>query len=146
RCVRFGLEIAGIQELGTIGRGERMQISTYVERSVDHELSGNIIDLCPVGALNNKPYRYSARAWEMQSRPAVAPHDCLGSNTFTHVMLGRLKRVVPRVNEDINETWLSDRDRFGYGGFYAPDRLEQPMIRSEGEWRTAGWAEALEFA
>ena len=131
RCVRFGQEIAGIQELGTIGRGERMQISTFIERSVDHELSGNIIDLCPVGALNSKPYRFSARAWEMQALPTVAPHDCVGSNLSAHVLLGKVKRVVPRANEAVNETWLADRDRFSYEGIYA-DRLEQPMLRDGG--------------
>lgn len=145
RCVRFGQEIAGIQELGTIGRGERTQIATFVGSTVDHELSGNVIDLCPVGALNNKPYRFSARAWEMQSLPTIAPHDCVGSNLSAHVLLGRVKRVVPRVNEDINETWLSDRDRFSYAGIYAPDRLQQPMIREAGGWRTAGWEEALQL-
>jgi len=145
RCVRFGTEIAGIQELGTIGRGERTQIATFVGSTVDHELSGNVIDLCPVGALNNKPYRFSARAWEMQSLPTVAPHDCVGSSLSAHVLLGRVKRVVPRVNEEINETWLSDRDRFSYAGIYAPDRLQQPMIRENGEWRIAGWEEALQL-
>ncbi|MBL8200579.1 MAG: NADH-quinone oxidoreductase subunit G [Chromatiales bacterium] len=145
RCVRFGQEIAGIQELGTIGRGERMQISTFVERSVDHELSGNIIDLCPVGALNSKPYRFSARAWEMQSLPTVAAHDCVGSNLSAHVLLGRVKRVVPRANEAINETWLADRDRFSYEGIYA-GRVEQPMIRDGGPLRPASWEEALEAA
>ncbi len=145
RCVRFGQEIAGIQELGTIGRGERMQISTFVERSVDHELSGNIIDLCPVGALNSKPYRFSARAWEMRALPTVAPHDCVGSNLSAHVLLGKLKRVVPRANEAVNETWLSDRDRFGYEGIYA-GRLEQPMVRDGGTLRAASWEEALEAA
>src|SRR6188472_1384073 len=104
RCVRFGQEIAGIQELGTNNRGENSEIGTYIERSVDHELSGNIIDLCPVGALNNKPYRYSARAWEMVAKPLVSPHDCAGSNLFGHVLRGRLRRVVPRDNEAINES------------------------------------------
>jgi NADH-quinone oxidoreductase subunit G len=144
RCVRFGQEIAGIQELGTIGRGEKMEISTFIEQSVDHELSGNIIDLCPVGALNNKPYRFLARAWEMVQRPTVAPHDCLGSNLYAHVFRGKVKRVVPRVNESINETWASDRDRFSCEGIYAPDRLETPLVRDNGEWRACSWAEALE--
>ena len=146
RCVRFGQEITGIQELGTIGRGEFMEISTYVKNSVDHELSGNIIDLCPVGALNNKPYRYSARAWEMEQRATVAPHDCLGSNIYAHVLRGRLKRVVPQPNEQINETWISDRDRFSYEGIYSDDRLMQPMIREGGEWRASSWETALEAA
>ena len=138
RCVRFGQEIAGIQELGTIGRGERMQISTFIERSVDHELSGNIIDLCPVGALNSKPYRFSARAWEMQALPTVAPHDCVGSNLSAHVLLGKVKRIVPRSNEAVNETWLADRDRFSYEGIYA-DRLEQPLLRDGATLRPVSW-------
>lgn len=133
RCVRFGQEIAGIQELGTIGRGDRMEISTFIEKSVDHELSGNIIDLCPVGALNNKPYRFSARAWEMEQFPGIAPHDCLGSNIYAHVLRGRLKRVVPRDNDSVNETWLSDRDRFSYEGIYSNDRLMQPQVRIDGK-------------
>lgn len=145
RCVRFGQEIAGIQELGTIGRGERMQISTFVERSVDHELSGNIIDLCPVGALNSKPYRFSARAWEMQALPTVAPHDCVGSNLSAHVLLGKVKRVVPRTNEAVNETWLSDRDRFSYEGIYS-GRVEQPHLREGGVLRPVTWERALAAA
>ena len=112
-----------------------MKISTYVEKSVDHELSANIIDLCPVGALNNKPYRYSARAWEMVQRASVSPHDCVGSNMHAHVLRGRIKRVVPNTNEAINETWLSDRDRFGYEGIYSSDRLLQPRIRENSVWR-----------
>jgi NADH-quinone oxidoreductase subunit G len=146
RCVRFGQEIAGIQEMGALGRGDRMEIGTFVEKSVDHELSGNIIDLCPVGALNNKPYRFSARAWEMEQRPTIAPHDCLGSNIYAHVLRGKLKRVVPRDNEAINETWLSDRDRFSYEGIYSLDRLEQPMVRVDGKLVPATWEEALEKA
>ena len=144
RCVRFGQEIAGIQELGTTGRSEDMEIGTYVERSVDHELSGNIIDLCPVGALNNKPYRYSARAWEMVVRPLVSPHDCAGSNLFGHVLRGKLKRVVPRENESINETWIADRDRFSYEGIYSVDRLAAPMVRTEEGWSEVSWDRAIE--
>jgi len=143
RCVRFGQEIAGIQELGTTGRGEHTQIGTYVEKSVNHELSGNIIDLCPVGALNNKPYRFSARAWEMTQHASVAAHDCVGSNLFAHVYNGTVKRVVPQPNEAINETWLSDRDRFSFEGIYADDRLHSPRIRIDGAWRDCGWDEAL---
>ena len=146
RCVRFGQEIAGIQELGTIGRGEDTQISTYIENSVDHELSGNIIDVCPVGALNNKPYRFSARAWEMVQLPTVSPHDCVGSNLNAHVMLGTLKRMVPRLNESINETWIADRDRFSCEAIYADDRLATPMLRVEGEWQECSWDEALQAA
>ena len=123
RCVRFGEEIAGIPQLGTTERGENMKIGTYIEQSVDHELSANIIDLCPVGALNNKPYRYSARAWEMTQRATVSPHDCVGSNMYAHVLRGTVKRIVPRENESINETWLADRDRFSYEAIYSDDRL-----------------------
>jgi NADH-quinone oxidoreductase subunit G len=143
RCVRFGQEIAGIQELGTTGRSEHMRIGTYVERSVDHELSGNIIDLCPVGALNNKPYRYSARAWEMLAKPVIGAHDCAGSHLYAHVLRGELRRMVPRDNEAINETWISDRDRFSCHGIYSSDRLEAPMIKSDGRWREASWREAI---
>ena len=145
RCVRFGEEISGIQQLGTIGRGENMKISTYVAQSIDHELSANIIDLCPVGALNNKPYRYSARAWEMMQRETVSPHDCVGSNMYAHSLRGRLKRIVPKEAESINETWLADRDRFGFEGIYSDDRLLAPRIREDGEWREIGWNEALEM-
>ncbi len=143
RCVRFGEEIAGIQELGTVGRGELLQISTYVEKSVDHELSGNIIDLCPVGALNNKPYRYRARAWEMTQHPLVSPHDCVGTNLYGHVLRGRLMRVVPRANEEINETWIADRDRFSCEGLYTEDRARRPMQKIDGEWREIDWETAL---
>ena len=146
RCVRFGQEIAGIQELGTIGRGENTEISTYIDRSVDHELSGNIIDVCPVGALNNKPYRFSARAWEMVQLPTVSPHDCAGSNMNAHVMQGKLKRMVPRARESINETWIADRDRFSCEAVYADDRLATPMMRVDGEWQECNWDEALEAA
>ncbi len=146
RCVRFSDEITGMQELGTIGRGEDMKISMYVEASIDHELSANIIDLCPVGALNNKPYRYSARAWEMSQHEAVAPHDCVGSNMYAHVLRGTVKRIVPRANESINETWLSDRDRFSYEAIYSSDRLQRPQIRENGNWREIDWEDALDRA
>jgi NADH-quinone oxidoreductase subunit G len=144
RCVRFGQEIAGIQELGTVGRGERTVIGTYIERSVDHELSGNIIDVCPVGALNNKPYRYRARAWEMVQHETVSPHDCVGGRLYTHTLRGKVMRNVPRACEEINETWASDRDRFGCHGLYSPERLERPWMRgADGEWREASWEDAL---
>lgn len=147
RCVRFGQEIAGIQELGTVGRGDRTVIGTWIERSVEHELSGNIIDVCPVGALNNKPYRYRARAWEMQQRETISPHDCVGAALYTHTLRGRVMRNVPRDCEEINETWASDRDRFGCHGLYAEDRLERPMLRAaDGGWREASWEEALAHA
>jgi NADH-quinone oxidoreductase subunit G len=123
-----------------------MQISTYVAKSVDHELSGNVIDLCPVGALNNKAYRYRARAWEMTQQPLVSPHDCAGSNLFGHVLRGRLMRVVPRANDDINETWIADRDRYSCEGLYAADRAQKPMVREDGTWREVDWETALEAA
>ncbi len=143
RCVRFGQEIAGIPQLGTTERGENMKIGTYIEQSVDHELSGNIIDLCPVGALNNKPYRYSARAWEMTQKATVSPHDCVGSNMYAHVLRGTVKRIVPRENESINETWLADRDRFSYEAIYSDERLLAPRIKHAGEWRDIDWEDAL---
>ncbi|MDJ0750348.1 MAG: NADH-quinone oxidoreductase subunit NuoG [Woeseiaceae bacterium] len=146
RCVRFGEEIQGKPQLGTTLRGENVEISTYVEQNIDHELSANIIDLCPVGALNNKPYRYSARAWEMAQHATIAPHDCVGSNLFAHVLRGTVKRIVPRVNEAINETWIPDRDRFSYQAIYSEDRLHKPRIRDNGEWRELEWEEALESA
>jgi NADH-quinone oxidoreductase subunit G len=145
RCVRFSQEIQGLQELGTIGRAEDMKISMYIDKSVDHELSANIIDICPVGALINKPYRYSARAWEMEQRRSVSPHDCVGSNMYVHVLRGTIKRVVPRDNEAINETWLSDRDRFGYEGIYSNDRLLGPRVKKDGAWKDIGWEAALKI-
>ncbi len=146
RCVRFGAEIAGIQELGANFRSDRSEIGTYIEMSVDHELSGNIIDLCPVGALNNKPYRYSARAWEMVAKPLVSPHDCAGSNLDAHVLRGRLRRIVPRENEAINEAWLSDRDRFSCFGLYGADRLQRPRVKRDGNWVETTWQDALSAA
>lgn len=155
RCIRFTEEIAGIQELGMIGRGEQMKVRTYIESTVHHELSGNVIDLCPVGALVSKPYRFTARAWEMMSIPLVSPHDGTGTNLFGHVLRGRLMRVVPRENEAINEVWIADRDRFSYEGVYSEDRLQRPMIRrslaqggaaggpDEGQWVETDWETAL---
>src|SRR5437667_298666 len=129
RCIRFTQEIAGFQELGMIGRGEQMKVRTYIEQSVHHEMSGNVIDLCPVGALVSKPYRFSARAWEMTSHPLVSPHDGAGTNLYGHVLRGKLMRVIPRENEAINETWISDRDRFSYEGIYSSERIQKPMLR-----------------
>ena len=146
RCIRFGEEVAGMPQLGATGRGENMEIGTYIENSVDHEMSANIIDLCPVGALNNKPYRYSARAWEMDQCATVSPHDCVGSNLYAHVLRGTVKRVVPRENESINETWISDRDRFSYEAIYSDDRLDAPRVKESGEWREIDWDEALSKA
>ncbi len=146
RCVRFGDEVAGVRELGATGRGEEMQIGTCIEQAMVSELSGNVIDLCPVGALTSKPFRYTARAWELRQREGIAPHDSIGSNLYLHVSDNRVRRVVPRENEAINEVWLSDRDRYSYLGLYSPDRLTAPMIRTEGEWREVGWDAALDFA
>jgi NADH-quinone oxidoreductase subunit G len=144
RCVRFGQDIAGIQEMGATGRGENMEIGTYIEHSVDHELSGNIIDLCPVGALNSKPFRYRGRGWEMTQVPLIAPHDGVGSQLYGHVLRGRLMRVVPRPCEEINETWIADRDRFSYEGVYSEDRLLAPQVRqADGSWREVEWDVAL---
>ncbi|HEX9474894.1 MAG TPA: NADH-quinone oxidoreductase subunit NuoG [Steroidobacteraceae bacterium] len=144
RCVRFGQDIAGIQELGTTGRGEHMQIGTYIERSVDHELSGNIIDLCPVGALNSKPFRFHARAWEMTQHPLISPHDGFGSRLYGHVLRGQLMRVVPQPCEEINETWIADRDRYSYEGLYSEERLTAPRVRAgDGSWQETDWDSAL---
>jgi len=146
RCVRFTAEIAGLQELGTTGRGENMEIGTWIERSVDHELSGNVIDLCPVGALNNKPFRHRGRSWEMTQHALVSPHDPVGSNLYGHVLRGQLLRVVPRQNEEVNETWIPDRDRFSCEGIYAADRLTRPMMKTDGEWHEVDWETALTSA
>jgi NADH-quinone oxidoreductase subunit G len=143
RCVRFTEEVAGIQELGTVGRGERMEIRAYIESTVHHELSGNVIDLCPVGALVSKPFRFTARAWEMSAVPLISPHDPVGTNLFGHVLRGRLMRVVPRENEAINEIWIADRDRFSYEGVYSPDRLTAPLVRRGAEWVESDWESAL---
>src|SRR5882762_1513703 len=143
RCIRFTQEIAGYQELGMIGRGEQMKVRAYVEQTVHHEMSGNVIDLCPVGALVSKPYRFSARAWEMTSHPLVSPHDGVGTNLFGHVLRGRLMRVIPRENEAINETWIPDRDRFSYEGVYSPERIQKPMLRQGTEWVETDWETAL---
>jgi NADH-quinone oxidoreductase subunit G len=144
RCVRFGQEIAGVMELGMMGRGEHSEIVTFVGRSVDSELSGNMIDLCPVGALTSKPFRYSARTWELARRKSVSPHDGLGSNLIVQVKHNRVMRVLPLENEDVNECWISDKDRFSYEGLNSPERLTRPMIREAGNWREVDWQEALE--
>ena len=146
RCIRFGEEVAGVQELGATGRSEQMEITTYVERSLKHELSGNVIDVCPVGALNNKPYRFTARAWEMSAHATVAPHDCVGSALYAHVLRGRVRRIVPRENEAVNETWISDRDRFSCEGLYVADRLDKPLVRRNGRLIETDWRDALDVA
>jgi NADH-quinone oxidoreductase subunit G len=146
RCVRFGAEIQGFPQMGATGRGEHMEIGTYIEHSVDHELSANIIDLCPVGALNNKPFRYHARAWEMTQSALVSPHDAFGTNLYAHVLRGKVMRVVPRENEEINETWIADRDRFGFEGMYSADRVSEPMLRIDGVLKVVDWEVALTAA
>ncbi len=143
RCVRFGEEISGVREMGATGRGDRMEIGTFIARSVDSEMAANIIDLCPVGALTAKPSRFQVRPWELVEHESVAPHDAVGSNITVHTKNGRVIRVVPRDNEAINECWISDRDRFSYQGIYADDRCLEPMIKREGEWHKASWEEAL---
>src|SRR3954467_4451033 len=145
RCVRFGQEIAGVMELGLAGRGENAEIVSFVGRAVDSELSGNMIDLCPVGALTSEPFRYKARTWELSRRKSVSPHDALGSNLIVQVKQNRVMRVLPLENEDINECWLSDKDRFSYDGLNAADRLRRPLIRKSGEWAEVDWQEALDF-
>ncbi|MDV6341990.1 NADH-quinone oxidoreductase subunit NuoG [Nitrosomonas sp. Is24] len=145
RCVRFGQEIAGIMELGMAGRGEHSEILAFVGKTVDSELSGNVIDLCPVGALVSKPFRYSARTWELSRRKSISPHCGLGSNLVVQVKQNRVMRVLPRDNEAINECWLSDKDRFSYEGLNSEDRLTRPMIKRDGQWFECDWQEALEF-
>ncbi len=144
RCVRFGQEIAGLMELGMAGRGEHSEILSFVGRTVDSELSGNMIDLCPVGALTSKPFRYSARTWELARRRSVSPHDGLGSNLVMQAKGERVMRVVPFENEAVNECWLSDRDRFAYEGLNTEDRLTRPMVCRDGAWVEVDWPEALE--
>jgi len=144
RCVRFGQEIAGVMELGMMGRGEHAEIVAFVGRTVDSELSGNMIDLCPVGALTSKPFRYSARTWELARRKSVAPHDGLGSNLVVQVKQGRVKRILPLENEAINECWISDKDRFSYEGLDSPERLTRPMVKEGGQWQETDWQTALE--
>ncbi|MDX2163884.1 MAG: NADH-quinone oxidoreductase subunit NuoG [Gammaproteobacteria bacterium] len=147
RCVRFGQEIADLRELGTIGRHDRMEIGTYLKNNgLKSELSGNVIDLCPVGALTSKPFRFKARAWELTQSPSIAPHDCVGSNIYLQTLRGKVMRVVPRENEAVNESWISDRDRFSYEGLYSEDRLIKPMIKENNHWKEVDWAQALDAA
>jgi NADH-quinone oxidoreductase subunit G len=145
RCVRFGQEIAGVMELGMANRNMHSEIMTFVGRSVDSELSGNMIDLCPVGALTSKPFRYTARSWELQRRKSISPHDSLGSNLVVQVKHDTVLRVLPRENEAINECWISDRDRFSYQGLNSDERLTRPMVKQGGEWREVEWNVALDY-
>ncbi|QII86244.1 NADH-quinone oxidoreductase subunit G [Bordetella hinzii] len=145
RCVRFGQEIGGMMELGMLNRGEHSEITSFVGRSIESELSGNMIDICPVGALTSKPFRYSARTWELARRRSVSPHDSVGANLVVQVKGDRVLRVVPFENEDVNECWISDRDRFSYEGLNSDDRLAAPMIKgTDGKWQEASWADALQ--
>lgn len=146
RCIRVLEEVGGRQEIGATGRGEHMKIGTYIKHSLNSELSGNIIDVCPVGALNSAPFKMQARGWELLSHVTVSPHDCLGSNLYGHSLRGKLLRVVPRENNSINDTWISDRDRFSYTGLTAPDRAKVPLIRRNGDLVQAEWGDALEYA
>ena len=145
RCVRFGQEIAGVMELGMIGRGEHSEIITFVGKTVDSELSGNVIDLCPVGALTSKPFRYSSRTWELTRRPTVSPHCGLGSNLTVQVKQNRVMRTLPRENEAVNECWISDKDRFSYEALNSEKRLAKPMLKRNGVWQDVEWPVALEF-
>ncbi|MEJ7137749.1 NADH-quinone oxidoreductase subunit NuoG [Amphibiibacter pelophylacis] len=145
RCVRFGQEIAGVMELGMLHRGEHAEITTFVGQTVDSELSGNMIDICPVGALTSKPFRYSARTWEMSRRKSVSPHDSTGANLVVQVKNNRVLRVVPQENEAVNECWISDRDRFSYEALNGSDRLTAPRIKQGGQWQSVDWTTALKY-
>src|SRR3954462_951731 len=144
RCVRFGQELAGVMELGMIHRGEHSEITTVLNDTVDSEVSGNMIDLCPVGALTSKPFRYSARPWELSRRKSVSPHDSTGTNLVIQVKGERVMRVLPLEEESINECWLSDRDRFSYEGLNSPDRLQRPMVKQSGQWHEVDWEQAFD--
>ncbi|VWX62265.1 NADH-quinone oxidoreductase [Burkholderiales bacterium 8X] len=145
RCVRFGQEVAGVMELGMSHRGEHAEIETFVGESVDSELSGNMIDLCPVGALTSKPFRFSARTWELSRRKSISPHDSTGANLIVQVKSNRVMRVLPFENEEVNECWIADRDRFSYEALNGPERLTQPMLKQGGQWQQVDWQTALEY-
>ena len=145
RCVRFGQEIAGSMELGMSQRGEHSEIEAFVGDTVDSELSGNMIDICPVGALTSKPFRYQARTWELSRRKSISPHDATGANLIVQVKNNRVMRVVPLENEDVNECWIADRDRFSYEALNSDERLTQPMLKQDGQWISVDWSTALEY-
>ena len=145
RCVRFGQEIAGVMELGMSHRGEHAEIETFLGQSVDSELSGNMIDICPVGALTSKPFRYSARTWELSRRKSISPHDSTGANLIVQVKNDRVMRVVPLENEAVNECWIADRDRFSYEALNSSERLTTPMLKQGGVWKVVDWKTALEY-
>jgi NADH-quinone oxidoreductase subunit G len=146
RCIRFGDEIAGLPEMGATGRGEYVEIGTYIEKAISSELSGNVIDICPVGALTAKPSRYMARSWELTQHQTVAAHDCIGSNLYVHTRNNKVIRVVPRDNESINESWISDRDRFSYTGLSSQSRIQLPMLRLNGQLKEVDWETAINVA
>lgn len=145
RCVRFGQEVAGVMELGMVNRGEHSEITTFVGQTVDSELSGNMIDICPVGALTSKPFRYAARTWELARKRSVSPHDSLGANTTVQTKANKVMRVVALENEAINECWISDRDRFSYEGLNSTDRITTPMVKQGGQWLETDWQSALDY-
>ena len=145
RCVRFGQEVAGVMELGMLGRGEHSEITTFVGEAVNSEMSGNMIDLCPVGALTSRPFRYSARTWELSRRKSVSPHDSTGANLIVQVKQGSVKRVLPLENEAVNECWISDKDRYSYEALESAERLTKPMLKQGGEWKEVEWQVALEY-
>ena len=145
RCVRFGQEVAGVMELGMVNRGEHSEITTFVGQTVDSELSGNMIDICPVGALTSKPFRYAARTWELARKRSVSPHDSLGANTTVQTKANKVMRVVALENEAINECWISDRDRFAYEGLNSADRVTLPMVKQGGQWLETDWESALDY-
>jgi NADH-quinone oxidoreductase subunit G len=146
RCVRVLGEIAGTNEFGSMNRGEHLEIGTYIGKAVESEIGGNIIDVCPVGALTNKPFRFKARAWELLARPSIGYHDALGSNLWLHTRRGEILRTVPRDNEAVNECWLSDRDRYSHEGLYADDRATRPQVKRNGTWQDTDWDDALDAA
>jgi NADH-quinone oxidoreductase subunit G len=145
RCVRFGQEVAGIMELGMANRNMHSEITTFLGRTVDSELSGNMIDLCPVGALTSKPFRYTARSWELQRRKSISPHDSVGANLVVQVKHDNVMRVLPRENEAVNECWISDKERFSYQALNSDERLVKPMVKQGGEWREVDWNVALDY-
>ncbi len=145
RCVRFGQEVAGVMELGMSHRGEHAEIETFIGNSIDSELSGNMIDICPVGALTSKPFRYSARTWELSRRKSISSHDSTGTNLVVQVKANKVMRVVPLENESVNECWIADRDRFSYEALNGPERLTAPLLKQGGEWKVVDWQTALEF-
>ncbi len=145
RCVRFGQEVAGVMELGMSHRGEHAEIETVVGETKDSELSGNMIDICPVGALTSKPFRYSARTWELSRRKSVSPHDSTGANLIIQVKSNQVMRVVPLENEAVNECWIADRDRFSYEALNGEERLKAPMLKQGGQWKEVDWQTALEY-